>query len=236
MGLIAAVVVGSVTWALTRGVYGLAAGAGALILIGLRAFEERLPLGGFRYRFPSRGWLVSCAIAAVLVALVLGGAADAKDGQVVGIVVGVITGLVAGLLAVTAVGLRVVAFDLTVAASPRAILARDRLTVIVIGISAGMAIATIAALFVGFRSGQVATSIVTGLGVFVAAGLAVIASRGAWPSWELTRIWLAFRRKLPWRLTAFLGDAHKRGVLRQAGAVYQFRHAELQQRLGIRQE
>jgi hypothetical protein len=29
----------------------------------------------------------------------------------------------------------------------------------------------------------------------------------------------------------FLGDAHRRGVLRQAGAVYQFRHARLQDHL-----
>jgi hypothetical protein len=32
----------------------------------------------------------------------------------------------------------------------------------------------------------------------------------------------------------FLADAHKRGVLRQAGAVYQFRHIELQRRLATR--
>jgi hypothetical protein len=32
----------------------------------------------------------------------------------------------------------------------------------------------------------------------------------------------------------FLADAHQRGVLRQAGAVYQFRHIELQHRLANR--
>jgi hypothetical protein len=36
---------------------------------------------------------------------------------------------------------------------------------------------------------------------------------------------------LPWRLMAFLADAHRRGVLRQVGSVYQFRHIELQRRL-----
>jgi hypothetical protein len=30
---------------------------------------------------------------------------------------------------------------------------------------------------------------------------------------------------------AFLDDAYRRGVLRRAGAVYQFRHARLQDRL-----
>ena len=32
----------------------------------------------------------------------------------------------------------------------------------------------------------------------------------------------------------YLVDAHKRGILRQAGAVYQFRHIELQHRLATR--
>lgn len=42
---------------------------------------------------------------------------------------------------------------------------------------------------------------------------------------------LALRGRLPWRTMTFLRDAHHRGVLRQAGAVYQFRHARLQERL-----
>ena len=33
---------------------------------------------------------------------------------------------------------------------------------------------------------------------------------------------------------SFLADAHRRGVLRQAGAFYQFRHIELQHRLANR--
>jgi hypothetical protein len=46
--------------------------------------------------------------------------------------------------------------------------------------------------------------------------------------------WLAFTHRLPWRPMSFLADAHQRGVLRQAGAVYQFRHIELQHRLANR--
>jgi hypothetical protein len=60
------------------------------------------------------------------------------------------------------------------------------------------------------------------------------ARRTAWPSYTLARLWLAFRGWLPWRLESFLDDAHQRGVLRQAGAVYQFRHIELQHRLATR--
>ncbi|MFH8347753.1 NACHT domain-containing protein [Streptomyces sp. NPDC018045] len=55
-----------------------------------------------------------------------------------------------------------------------------------------------------------------------------------WGWYQLCRTWLALRGKLPWRLMRFLDDAHRRGVLRQAGAVYQFRHSSLQDRLAAR--
>ena len=57
----------------------------------------------------------------------------------------------------------------------------------------------------------------------------------AWPGSETARAWLALRHRLPWSLMDFLTDAHTRGVLRQEGAVYQFRHIELQHRLATRQ-
>jgi hypothetical protein len=40
--------------------------------------------------------------------------------------------------------------------------------------------------------------------------------------------WLAVRGKLPWRLAAFLSEAHDLQILRQRGGAYQFRHARLQ--------
>jgi hypothetical protein len=39
---------------------------------------------------------------------------------------------------------------------------------------------------------------------------------------------------VPWAVVAFLGDAHSRGVLRQAGTVYQFRHARVQAQLAAK--
>jgi hypothetical protein len=65
-------------------------------------------------------------------------------------------------------------------------------------------------------------------------GLIISLQQTAWPLFGLTRIWLALRHRLPWRLMAFLIDVHQRGVLRQAGAVYQFQHIELQRRLANR--
>jgi hypothetical protein len=74
----------------------------------------------------------------------------------------------------------------------------------------------------------------TALGL--AGGLALGMEQTRWTSYVLARGWLAFRRQLPWPLMAFLADAHQRGVLRQAGATYQFRHLELQHRLATRSQ
>lgn len=46
-----------------------------------------------------------------------------------------------------------------------------------------------------------------------------------------TRLWLALTGRLPLSFMTFLDDAHQRGILRQNGAVYEFRHAYLQEHL-----
>ncbi|MFC5832553.1 NACHT domain-containing protein [Nonomuraea insulae] len=53
----------------------------------------------------------------------------------------------------------------------------------------------------------------------------------AWGRLLAARLWLCGLGRLPWRLMTFLTEAHKRGVLRQAGAAYEFRHIRLQERL-----
>ncbi|MFE1957601.1 NACHT domain-containing protein [Streptomyces sp. NPDC059479] len=69
---------------------------------------------------------------------------------------------------------------------------------------------------------------VGGLGGALAYGLSLT----PWGQWvTFSRIWLPLTGRLPWTVSAFLEDAHRRGVLRQAGAVYQFRHARLQDHL-----
>jgi hypothetical protein len=52
-----------------------------------------------------------------------------------------------------------------------------------------------------------------------------------WGRYVIARTWLALAGRLPWHLMAFLDDAHEHGVLRRAGAVYQFRHTRLQEHL-----
>ncbi|MGW0332294.1 hypothetical protein ACWD0J_10560 [Streptomyces sp. NPDC003011] len=53
----------------------------------------------------------------------------------------------------------------------------------------------------------------------------------AWGRLGAARIWLAVTGRAPWRLMGFLAEAHRRGVLRQSGAHYEFRHLRLQERL-----
>lgn len=80
----------------------------------------------------------------------------------------------------------------------------------------------------------------TGLADGVAYGLAfgclqgmLTESLGAWGQWLMyVRLWPALTGRLPWPVLAFLTDAYNRGVLRQAGPVFQFRHARLQDHLG----
>lgn len=81
----------------------------------------------------------------------------------------------------------------------------------------------------GFESGF-ASEFVFGLAFGIAVGLLMVAS-AAWPSFVVTRALLAARGQVPYGLIRFLDDAYHRGVLRQAGAVYQFRHVRLQQHL-----
>lgn len=69
-----------------------------------------------------------------------------------------------------------------------------------------------------------------GLGIGLTVWLAIALSH-AWPQYLITTGWLAARGRLPWRLAAFLSEAHDLQILRQRGGAYQFRHARLQDHL-----
>jgi hypothetical protein len=64
----------------------------------------------------------------------------------------------------------------------------------------------------------------------LAIGVTTVLSR-SWGAYLLSQSWLATRGQTPLQLNRFLEDAHRRGVLRQVGAAYQFRHARLHDRL-----
>ncbi|GAB2683090.1 hypothetical protein GCM10027271_51160 [Saccharopolyspora gloriosae] len=111
------------------------------------------------------------------------------------------------------------------AASPWALLRTDRrVTLFRVFVVGGI----VAAVF------TVGVSISAGLLLGLLTGAATLAL-SAWGHWLLfARFWLPLTGRLPWRPRRFLEDAYDRGVLRQAGAVYQFRHAHLRDHLARR--
>jgi hypothetical protein len=146
-----------------------------------------------------------------------------------------------------AFGIERIPGGITEAVSPAAVLARDRraalLLTLITGAAAavltGVAVASWDASYQSPDTGHLIAledglSMAAGTGVTVTVGLAFAGLGLAWPQWLIARSWLALRGHLPFRLMAFLDDAHERGVLRQAGPFYQFRHIELQHHLGAR--
>ncbi|MBT2510591.1 NACHT domain-containing protein [Streptomyces sp. ISL-98] len=128
-------------------------------------------------------------------------------------------GLVVGLVFGLAFALQTPA-DIRIAVSPSELLTANRKNAVFQSFVGWLAFG----LALGFLSG-LANALVGG---FV-WGFVVRLSMDAWGRWLiLSRIWLPMTGRLPRALIAFLDDAHQRGMLRQVGSVYQFRHARLQ--------
>jgi hypothetical protein len=68
----------------------------------------------------------------------------------------------------------------------------------------------------------------------ITLGVIVASFNTAWPTFVLALLWFAARRKVPFRLIAFLNAAHASGLLRQEGPLFQFSHDHLRQRLARR--
>ncbi|SCG54516.1 NACHT domain-containing protein [Micromonospora halophytica] len=147
-------------------------------------------------------------------------------------------GLAGGLMAWTEAPV-----DIEAASDPRGLLDLNRRTVFfqwltigpLFGLVTGLGVGVIVKLLNGSLwgvtlvwtfPGGLRFGFLTALG----GGLGAVLSLTAWGQWVvLARIWLPLTRRLPWRVMTFLEDAHQqRGVLRQAGAFYQFRHSRLQ--------
>ncbi|MEU2713003.1 hypothetical protein [Streptomyces sp. NPDC007205] len=161
---------------------------------------------------------------------------------VAGLTAGITVGLMAGALSTLIAGLAGAPTDLTVAGAPYATLKRDFRTFGVIAVTTTLAIGSIVELVTGLAVTTekhldtssfvlLTAGVVPGVWMGLVSGLALALAQAAWGSFALVHCWLALRGRLPWRLMSFLADSHERGVLRQVGAVYQFRHAELQRRL-----
>jgi hypothetical protein len=120
--------------------------------------------------------------------------------------------------------------------SPRSVLRNDR-TVTGIWTLAGSGMGVVFGLLGGLLLDHDEKLVpTTGLAVELALLMGFAAALGsAWGRFLITRIWLALQGGAPLRLMRFLDDAHHRGVLRQAGAAYQFRHIQLQEYLAEQQ-
>jgi Pentapeptide repeats (8 copies) len=218
-------------WALVVGlVWGLVAGLVAGSSAETESPNAKAPSRDMRISVKRLVFAPVLTLAAGLYIEVQGGIARTAGAFAGWLIAWLLFGLVLGLVT----GHEVVPGDLAAAMNPRAVLARDRrvalLLMLVFGLVGGLVTGLVVMLVFSLRLGLV----FFGLGlVFFGLGLGLIVSwtRTAWLSYMLARGWLAFRHSLPWSVMSFLADAHRRGVLRQAGAVYQFRHINLQHRL-----
>jgi hypothetical protein len=160
------------------------------------------------------------------------------DGLILGLVFGVGVGLAFALLGVLETPL-----DIGSAVSPRGLLRSDRASVatwfLVWAPTFGLLVGVGASVLIGLLHGLVGPLLWTtadGFRVGILSGLGgalgYVLALTAWGQWAiLARVWLPLTGRLPWSVAAFLDDAYRRGILRQAGAVYQFRHARLQHHL-----
>lgn len=197
------------------------------VLLGIR-LQSQSPIPRMRLRSPSRGLIATGSLAWAATGAIFGAVA----GGAIGAAVGTAAGAVFGPVAAT-VQLEDTPLDLSFASSPPAVLAAGRRAGIGFGIAAGAVAGITSWVFFGGLAGA-GTGAVAGAVLGVMSAVLVSYSWSAWPSYEIARMVLVLHRSLPWQLMGFLADAHRRGVFRQAGAVYQFRHIELQHRLANR--
>ena len=112
-------------------------------------------------------------------------------------------------------------------------LARTSIAILVVALALGLTIGLAGGLVGGLASG-LAFGLVAGLVGGLTGGVTG-GEHHAWLAYVITAKRLAHRSVLPRDLMGFLDDAHRLGLLRAVGPVYQFRHAELQDHLASSQ-
>ncbi|CAM5495886.1 NACHT domain-containing protein [Streptomyces xanthochromogenes] len=189
---------------------------------------------GFGYGFVRgmiNGFLFHADLADILVGSV-------SDGAIYSLIFALAAGPTLGLLSLFEAPL-----DIRSAVNPRSLLRTNGRTAVtqllfwapafglLVGLGSMVVIRLAAAVL-----GPVVWNLTAALKLGVISGLGgafgYLFSLTSWGQWTVfSRIWLPMTGRLPWSVVAFLEDAYQRGVLRQAGAVYQFRHARLQHHL-----
>ncbi|QIK09122.1 NACHT domain-containing protein [Streptomyces sp. ID38640] len=186
-------------------------------------------VGGFGFGFTA--WLVDTLVLGLTGPDGYGLMTLLAHGSGVGLRAGLPYGLAVGLtFALTAVLETPV--DLETAVGPHDLLHTNRTTTLFHLLMFGLFIGLAGGILCWMQEFRIVDWILFGVVGWLGGGLAYGLSLTAWGQWvTLSRIWLPLTGRLPWAVSAFLRDAHRRGVLRQAGAVYQFRHARLQEHL-----
>jgi NACHT domain len=154
--------------------------------------------------------------------------------------------LVVALVAGGASGLVGHAVDRTEINEPLQSLRKDRGASLLIMSAAAAATGLTALLLIGFnaeyelhytklKSSEVlGAGLLSGVAVAIVCGLVLASVQTPWLGFVVARAQLAGEGKLPLRLMRFLADAgghHDRGVMRENGPSYRFRHLVLQQHL-----
>ncbi|MGW0577358.1 NACHT domain-containing protein [Streptomyces sp. NPDC002920] len=138
-----------------------------------------------------------------------------------GVLIGVVGGCVSGVYRALSVP-----SDIMRATGPQSSLRTDRTASFTRGAVVALLVALVCVPVVALPGDLGGLSHI-GTQLWLPLGAAAI-SLSAWGRFTVARVWLAATGRLPWRLMAFLDDAHRRGVLRQSGAYYEFRHVRLQ--------
>ncbi|MFF7654208.1 NACHT domain-containing protein [Streptomyces sp. NPDC007983] len=215
--------------------------AGWLLSHVFRRRERNTPAVRDRWSWNRRSVLLGLGTA-ILVGTVLDFLLDS--------VAGVGWGAVAGLACWLVTAWSVTPADLASVTSPQELLRLDRRafwSFVRTGALLGLLAGFLLGILLGYLNGDLQDvdpldalggSAVFGCGIGfwsgLVLGLAAALHRTAWGDFTLSRLYLAARHggALPRHFMAFLADAHQvRGVLRQVGPVYQFRHIDLQRRL-----
>jgi hypothetical protein len=127
--------------------------------------------------------------------------------------------------------------DTSKVSTPRALYRSDIRQSLIYGVGYGVSLGVFAGIYHGWPIG-LAMGLLAGIAGGFTYGLIYAMVFGmnisgvvAWLRFRMAHLWLAATGRLPWRLFAFLEDAHQLGILRQSGASYQFLHLRLRDEL-----
>jgi len=159
--------------------------------------------------------------AGITAALALGLAAGLASGHSPALIAGPAAGVAFAIGAWVWIGAYETA-ESRMAINPQSLLKNDRLGCMVVGVTAGIAFGVVYGLALGLAVGVIAV---------VSLTIVVTLVVSLWGTFSVARLWLAARGGLPLGIMSFLQEAYDRGVLRQEGPHYKFRHLLLHQRL-----